>query len=159
MRRQEDGDAALFKIDNQIANVARAGGIDAGSRLIKHDQLRLVDQRLSETNPLQHSFRVSAQSLVARIREADELEQIADAAFQPGTVHPAKFAKKSERLFAGEKFIEIRVLRQEANGCAAFHERTVASKDFCSSARRRSETKNNFQRRAFARAIRSEQSV
>src|SRR5205814_6106590 len=51
------------------------------------------------------------------------------------------------------------IFRQEANGCAAFHERAVASKDFCSSARRRSETKNNFQRRAFARAVRSEQSV
>ena len=29
MRRQQHGDAALLKIDNDIANVARAGGIDA----------------------------------------------------------------------------------------------------------------------------------
>src|SRR5207237_2370191 len=55
--------------------------------------------------------------------------------------------------------IEIRIFWQESNGVAAFHERTVASKDSCSSACRRSETKNNFQRRAFARTIRSEQSV
>src|SRR5438045_2390009 len=110
MRGEENGDAALFKIDNDVANVARAGGIDSGGRLVEHDQLRLVNQRLSKADSLQHSFRVSAQSLIARIRQADELEQVADAIFQLPAVQPAKLAEESQRFFAGEKFVEVRVL-------------------------------------------------
>jgi len=48
--------SAPFKIDNQIPDVARAGGIDTGGRLIQHNQFRFVDQRLRQSNALQHPF-------------------------------------------------------------------------------------------------------
>src|SRR2546423_10049744 len=159
MRRQQDGDAALLKIDNEIANVARTGGIDAGGRLVQHDQLRFINQRLSQTNPLQHSFRVGAQSLIARIGQADQLEQFVNAAFQSRAIQAAKLAKKLERFFAGEKLVEISILRQEPDRFATFDQRTIAPENFCSSARRRCETENNFQGGAFARAVWSEQAI
>ena len=68
MRGEQDRDFTSPKIDNQIANLARPRWIDAGGRLIEHDELRVVDQRLGKTDALQHSFRIRAQSPIACAR-------------------------------------------------------------------------------------------
>ena len=75
MRAEQDGDAALFEIENQIANLARAGRIDAGGRFIEHQQPRLLHERLREPDALEHSFRIAADAPVRRVFEPDELQQ------------------------------------------------------------------------------------
>src|SRR5207237_2757823 len=83
----------------------------------------------------------------------------ANAAFQLRAVQSTEFAKKSQRLLAGEEFVEVRIFRQKAHRFPALDQRTIAPKNSCSSARRRNETENNFQGGALARAIGTKQSV
>ncbi len=71
----------------------------------------MMNQRLRESDALQHPFRISAKPPVARFCQSDELEQFVRALFQCRASESAKSAKKMQRFLAGEIFIEIRVLR------------------------------------------------
>src|SRR5712692_4997388 len=159
MRRKQHRDSALLKIDNQITNVARTGGIDTGGRLVQHEQLRFVNQRLSEADALQHAFGVRAQAPIARIRQADQLEQLVGTLSQSRATEPAEFSEKAQRLFPGEIFVEVWVLRQKADGFTAFDQTAVASENFCSSVRRRNQAENNFERCAFSGTVWPKQSI
>ena len=61
MRAKQHGDPALFEIENQIANLARARRIDARRRLVEHEQARLLDHRLRQADALEHALRVTAE--------------------------------------------------------------------------------------------------
>ena len=56
-----------FQIENEIADFARAGGIDAGGRFVEHDQLRLLNERLGQPDALQHSLGITAEPPIARL--------------------------------------------------------------------------------------------
>src|SRR5262249_35080047 len=86
-------------------------------------------------------------------------EQFGDTVLQRCACHSAKASKKTQRFRAGEKFVEIWVLRKETNCFAAFDETTVSSENFSASACRRDQTENNFQCSAFPGAVWSEQPV
>src|SRR5260221_5698176 len=60
VRAEQHRDAALFEVENQVANLARARGIDARSRLVEHEQPRLLDHPLREPDALEHAFRITA---------------------------------------------------------------------------------------------------
>ena len=57
-----------FEIENEIADFPRPGRIDAGGRFVQDDELRLLDERLRETDALQHSLGVTAQTAITRTR-------------------------------------------------------------------------------------------
>ena len=82
MGRKKNGDAAPFQIENQVANFARAGGIDARGRLVEHDQFGFLDERLREPDALQHSLGIAAEPAIARILQANEIEQFVRARFR-----------------------------------------------------------------------------
>src|SRR5689334_10010782 len=48
-------------------------------RLVEHEQARLVQQRTTEREPLQHSARVRRGTRVSDVPEAESLEQHSDA--------------------------------------------------------------------------------
>src|SRR5437867_8304463 len=54
MRAEEDRLAGLFEGMHQVQNFLAAGGIEAGSRLVEDQQLRIADQRLRDSQPLHH---------------------------------------------------------------------------------------------------------
>ena len=130
MGGKQDGDAAPFQIENQIANLARAGRIDARGRLVEHDKPGFLDERLRESDPLQHALGITAEPPIARILQANEREQFVRARFQLLPAQTAEFSVKTERLFAGQIFVEIGILRQKTDCFAAPHFAAVAAEDF-----------------------------
>src|SRR5438309_1075271 len=100
MRAEQHGDTALFEIENEIANLARARGIDPGRRLIEHEQPRLLDHRLRKADALEHAFRVSADAAVRRVFEADEAQQFLRALPQLRAAQAAEFSVKVQGLLS-----------------------------------------------------------
>ena len=98
MRAEQHGDAALFEIEDEVANLARAGGIDAGGRLIEHEQPRLLDHRLREADALEHPFRVAAEAPVRGIFQPDQLQQFLRALAQLRAAQAAQLAEEMQRL-------------------------------------------------------------
>jgi len=159
MRRKEDGDAAPFKIGINLRMSREPAGSTPAVGSSSTTSFGSLISALSETNPLQHSFRVSAQSLSRAFVRPTSSSSSRTRLFSREPFTRQSLPKNRSVLFAGEKFIEIRIFRQESNGLAAFHERTVASKDFCSSARSAKRDKNNFSASCFCPNVRPEQSV
>ena len=89
MRGKENCRAAGLQIQNQIANVARAGRIHAGSRLIQNQESRVVHQRLGKPDTLQHAFGISAQAAIGGVRQSDQRQQFVDARAQAVASQPA----------------------------------------------------------------------
>ena len=79
MRGKQNRDSAAFQLKDQVANVPRAGRIDARSWFVQHEQGRFLDERLGEADPLQHSLGISAEPPLPRIAQADQLEQFIHA--------------------------------------------------------------------------------
>ncbi len=159
MRRKQHGDAAAFQIENQVANFARAGRIDPGSRFIQNEQGRFLDERLGKTDALEHSLGISAEPPLPGIGQADELEHFSDAISKAGAAQPAKFAVETQRLFAGEKFVEVGTLRQKSDRFAAGDLIAVPPEYLRAPACRRDEPENDFQRGALSGTVGPEQSI
>ena len=56
MRGKQHSDSAALKIENQIANFARACRIDASGWFIQHHESGIMNQRLRKPDALQHPF-------------------------------------------------------------------------------------------------------
>ena len=58
---------SAFSCVQQLQHFAAAGGVEAGSGLVEHDQLGIAEQRLRDADALHHAARVLAdlQILVA----------------------------------------------------------------------------------------------
>ena len=54
MRAEKNGDAAVLEIENEVADFAGAGGIDAGGGFVEDQEPGLLDQRLGEADALEH---------------------------------------------------------------------------------------------------------
>ena len=111
MRREQNGNPASFQIENEIADFAGALRIDPGRRLIEHDQLRLLDERLSQPDSLQHSLGITAQTPIPRTLQANELKQDTRALSEIFSLQAAEFAIKSKRFCAGEVPVKIWIFR------------------------------------------------
>ena len=92
----------VFEIEDQVADLARARGIDPGGRFIEHQQPGFLDERLREADALEHALRVAAEAAVARVFEPDQLQEFPGAVAQLGAAEPADFAVEEERFLAGE---------------------------------------------------------
>src|SRR4029450_6512858 len=66
---------------------------------------------------------------------------------------------ETQRFFSGKILVKIRIFGEKTDRFAAFHETTVAPKNFRSPARWGNQPENYFEGCAFAGTIRSEQPV
>src|SRR5213079_3599528 len=64
VRAEQDGRAALAQTGDQVAYLAPAHGVESAHRLVKEDNFRVVDERLRQTDALQHALRELTQLLV-----------------------------------------------------------------------------------------------
>ena len=58
----------------QLEQLLPADRVDARERLVEHQQLRVVEQRLGQLDPLPHPLRVAAELAVGPVGHADALE-------------------------------------------------------------------------------------
>ena len=95
----------------ELDHVGALARIEAGQRLVQHDQPRVVDDRLRELDALAHALRVGGQPpLVGRV-ELDGLERRPGGAVGIAeAVQPGREAHEPER---GERLEHVFLLRHE----------------------------------------------
>ena len=76
---------------DDVADIAPPDGVDAVGRLVEHDQVGVVDERLRDAEPLPHALRVRADFLLLPLGHVDDVEQLV------GTLAPDFASDAAER--------------------------------------------------------------
>src|SRR5439155_23661047 len=91
MRGEQDRPPLLAELEDEIADLLAADGIEAAHRLVQDDDAGIRDQRLRERQPLHHALRELTDGPGgAAAGEADALEQLVCAAAGVRAGKPAK---------------------------------------------------------------------
>jgi hypothetical protein len=77
VRVQQHRGSAVAQLFEQQAHGAAAGRVERARRLVQQQEGRRADQRLGDSQTLLHALRHRLHTAVARLGEADELEQLA----------------------------------------------------------------------------------
>src|SRR5688572_26020638 len=115
MRAEEYGLASSLQLQDQLADFASADRIEAGHRLVQQYNLGLVQNRLRDTDALQHAFRELSQRPVAKLREAGLLQYGVPTTAAVGRSQREKRAEVIEQLLRREVIVEIGILGQIAD--------------------------------------------
>src|SRR5688500_12176718 len=75
VRAEEDGGAAISQSQDDVAHVATAQRVEAGHRLVEEYHFRIVQQRLGETDALNHALGILPQLQAALRAQPDFVEQ------------------------------------------------------------------------------------
>src|SRR5258707_7894804 len=84
--------------DNQILHLATANRIKAGGWLVQNHQIRIVDERLCESDAALHAFGKFAHRARARLAQADHVEQLLRSIVPVAFIELKKISKKIQRL-------------------------------------------------------------
>jgi len=91
----------------------RTGGVERGERLVEHEQLWLVQEHATQSEPLCHPARVRRNAVVPHVPQAETLEQ------HPGTLAPLQDvvepAVQLEVLERGQLAVDEWLVREEAD--------------------------------------------
>src|SRR5262249_41619091 len=126
VRVQQDGDAAAAQLLQQRPDGAAADRVERARRLVQEEQLPVPDERLRDAEALLHPLRHLLDVPVARVREADELEQLVPLV--SSAVRRDKLLMQLEQLVGRRPAGETEELRQvterrprlaRPRGCAA----------------------------------------
>jgi len=118
VRRKEHGFALVLQALDDFADLHAAQRVEAAGRLVKNQQIGIVDERLSQADALLHAFGIRFDGTFARVFEFDQLEQLVNAFIRLGARQAENFGVKPEQLLGGEKFVIIGHLRQVADALA-----------------------------------------
>ncbi len=118
--------------------------VEAGEGLVEEEQLRVVQERPAEREPLLHPPRVRGDPLVPGVPETVALEQHADPLAPLGNT--VETAVELEVLERGQLAVDERLVAQVADGSALSHGIELPSG-------RAQETREEAQQRALARAV------
>ena len=77
-----------LEVEDEVADFARAGGIDAGGGFVEHEQARVVDEGLGQADALEHALGISCQAAVGGFFQSDHVEQFLDPRGQGLPVKP-----------------------------------------------------------------------
>jgi hypothetical protein len=135
------------------------GGIDAGGGLVEDEEARLLDEGLGEADALEHAFRVAAEAAVAGVLEADQVRGAPRRARGVSRREAADFSVEMERLLAGEEFVEVGVLREEADFLAALDLAAVAPEDAGAAGAGGDEAEDDLHGGALAGAVGAQEAV
>jgi len=106
VRGEQDRPALLAELEDEIADLLAADGIEAAHRLVQDDDPGIRDERLREREPLHHALGELADGPVgAAAGEADALEQLGCAAARVRAGKPAKPSGEDEILVAAEELV------------------------------------------------------
>ena len=89
------------------------GLVETGVGLVQEEQNGLVQERAAEREPLLHAVRVHGDAVVARLPEAEALEQHPDPLAPLG--HAVEPAVEVEVLEGGQLAVDERLVSQEAD--------------------------------------------
>jgi hypothetical protein len=98
VRGDEDGPLAVADRANEAAHLVDSGGVEPVRRLVQDEEHGVSEQRSGNTEALLHPERILTKSVRPSRVEADEREQLRDAAL----VMTAENGQRPEVLDAGE---------------------------------------------------------
>ena len=115
MRVEENGDAALAFIANDVANEVAAHGIQAGSGFIEEDEIGFVQECLRETYALHHAFRKAAKATIAMWGETDKFKIGGHTVVELLGSKPGETTVESEKLGRREPVVKTKIFGKEAD--------------------------------------------
>ena len=80
MRGDEHGAALAREVLQEIADPVDAFRVEAVDRLVEHHRSRVAEERSGDAEPLAHAERELARALLRDLAQADEVDQLVDAA-------------------------------------------------------------------------------
>ena len=118
---QKDGSSAVTLSTNHIADKPPTHGIEPRGGLVEKDQLRLVNQRLSQSDALEHAFREIAQALFPMRSQPHQIEKSRNTFAEPRRSHSAEPSVESQEFGCCQPGVETKILRQKADFPADLH--------------------------------------
>src|SRR5450759_1010404 len=153
MRIEKHGRSAVALCADDVANHAAPHRVEPRCRLVEEDNLRLVNQRLSQAESLQHALGKAAQATVSVLRDANELEHLRNPSTQSAGGHAAQSSVQMEELRGGEPVVKPKVLWQKANLPARINVARGRAEHLGVAARWSYQAEEHLDRRALARAV------
>src|SRR5579875_3085181 len=114
MGGKEDRLPLLAKLQNKIAHFVAANRIQSGHWLIQKDQLRIIDQGLSNTEPLHHALGKFPNREIARLGQLYPLKKFAGAAARCGGIHAAELSGIFQKLAGTQVVVETGVFGKKS---------------------------------------------
>src|SRR5262249_48913344 len=96
VRGENDGAAGPRSVVQQVLDLARDRGVEAGQRLVEDQQLGIVQERAGERRLLFHAARKALAALVAVRPQVEALEQLLARSRDALGVHAPEAADESE---------------------------------------------------------------
>src|SRR5260370_26582381 len=110
MRRQKDGGALPYLVDQNILHQARSHRIDAFEGFVHQEQLGPVDERRCHGNTFPHSLRVLSDEFAAIAVQLEELNQLLGTSLRHIPRQPVHTSHELDEFKAGEVIEEQRFI-------------------------------------------------
>ena len=101
---RKNHDAFAGELRQQVAKAHSLLRIEAGSRFVDDQQLRIIEQRLRDSDALLHATGEAAQRAFADVGEIDELKEFVNPPFRSAESRPltaARYSRNSTALRFG----------------------------------------------------------
>jgi hypothetical protein len=105
----------ILQVNNEITNLLASKGIDTIGRLVKENNLWVVQQCLSDAKALHHPLGILLYSGVAPLRHVYQFQQLVAAFAQCSTLDPAQATEIIQHTLSGEILGESVVLGEVAD--------------------------------------------
>src|SRR5262249_39954137 len=157
VRAEQDRAAFVAKAGDDLAHLAPAERIEAGHRLIENHELWIVHQGLRQADALYHAFRVLPQRPTPIRAEPDLVEHACGTGSTGGTCVTKEAGEVRQQLFRGQVVVEGRVLRKKPEALPRADVARRTAEYLGGAGRRPDQVREQLERGALARAVRSEQ--
>jgi len=129
VRVEEDRCSRVLEIDHKILDHLASDRIESAHRFIEKYYLWLVDDRLSKSDALEHSFGILSEEFVLPMPQSNALDESVDAGLEfvmwdieESTIEPQEFT-------ACEVFVEVGILGHETDLFLGFEGETIFTED------------------------------
>ncbi|HEY8867760.1 MAG TPA: hypothetical protein VIM30_00050 [Candidatus Limnocylindrales bacterium] len=119
MRRQEDRDAALAQLFDQLVDIARGDRVKPGCRLVEEQHLRVAEQRPRQRDALAETLGQGAAGIAGPVGQVDGTQGKLDATARVGDF--VQVGETLEVLDHAQAEIEARRLGHDRDPPADFH--------------------------------------
>ena len=114
--RQHDRQTTLVdELAQEVEDLDDAERIDRGRRLVEDQQVRRLDQRVGDAEPLAHAARVLLDRVVGPIGQPDLLEDLVDGRLGLVAPQPVEAGRVAQVLAAGQSAVEADRVGQVAD--------------------------------------------
>ena len=115
MRAEEDHPALRGEHRDERAEEQARVDVEAGERLVEHEQVGVVQQRRREQHALAHALAERGHRAVARVPQQKQLQELDDLPVERVLRHAAQPADQRQILRCREMRVEVRLFRDVAD--------------------------------------------